>query len=101
MKTISRKFCFTLALIFLLAVALTATLVHPTTVYAINDSRVGWEEGVFNRLDYGIYWYQDGKDIPVKADTVLVHGDGAHAVEFVTALEKAFRENDIQVRPFD
>lgn len=75
MKTISRKFCFTLALIFLLAVALTATLVHPTTVYAINDSRVGWEEGVFNRLDYGIYWYQDGKDIPVKAGTAGVEFD--------------------------
>ncbi len=75
MKTISRKFCFTLALIFLLAVALTATLVHPTTVYAINDSRVGWEEGVFNHLDYGIYWYQDGKDIPVKAGTAGVEFD--------------------------
>lgn len=75
MKTLSRKICFTLALISLLAVALTATLVHPTTVYAINDSRVGWEEGVFNHLDYGIYWYQDGKDIPVKAGTAGVKFD--------------------------
>ena len=42
-----------------------------------------------------------GKVIPVKADTVLVHGDGAHAVEFVTALEKAFAENDIEIKAFD
>ncbi|MGN0789268.1 MAG: hypothetical protein ACI4MY_04960 [Christensenellales bacterium] len=75
MKTLSQKICFTLALLTVLAVALTATLVHPTTVYAINDSRDGWEEGVFNNLDYGIYWYQDGKDIPVKVGTAGVEFD--------------------------
>ncbi len=42
-----------------------------------------------------------GKEIDVKADTVLVHGDGAHAVEFVLALEKAFAENGIQIQAFD
>ena len=42
-----------------------------------------------------------GKEIDVKADTVLVHGDGAHAVEFVLALKKAFAENDIQIKAFD
>ena len=75
MKTISRKICFTIALLAMLAVTITATLVHPTTVYAIIDSRIGWEEGVFNHLDYGIYWYQDGKDIPVKAGSAGVEFD--------------------------
>lgn len=41
-----------------------------------------------------------GKDIEVEAETVLVHGDGAHAVEFVTALEKAFEEENIAIRCF-
>lgn len=41
-----------------------------------------------------------GKDIEVEAETVLVHGDGAHAVEFVTALEKAFAAEDIAIRCF-
>lgn len=42
-----------------------------------------------------------GKEIEVVPDTVLVHGDGAHAVEFVQALRKAFAENDIEVKAFD
>ncbi|MGN0797688.1 MAG: hypothetical protein ACI4M5_05705 [Christensenellales bacterium] len=75
MKTLSRKICFTLVLISLLAVALTAVLAYPSSAYAINDSRIGWEEGVFNHLDYGIYWYQDGKDIPVKAGSAGVEFD--------------------------
>ncbi len=41
-----------------------------------------------------------GKDIEVKAETVLVHGDGAHAVEFVLALEKAFQKEEIKIRCF-
>lgn len=56
---------------------------------------------VVRMIREGVVTACTGKDIPVRADTVLVHGDGAHAVEFVTALEQAFRENDIQVRPFD
>ena len=56
---------------------------------------------VVRMIREGVVTACTGKDIPVKADTVLVHGDGAHAVEFVTGLEQAFRENDIQVRPFD
>lgn len=47
MNTFSRKICFTIALLAMLAVTITATLVHPTTVYAINDSRVGWDEGEY------------------------------------------------------
>lgn len=56
---------------------------------------------VVRMIREGVVTACTGKDIPVRADTVLVHGDGANAVEFVTALEQAFRENDIQVRPFD
>ena len=56
---------------------------------------------VVRMIREGVVTACTGKDIPVRADTVLVHGDGANAVEFVTALEQAFRENDIQVRSFD
>ena len=56
---------------------------------------------VVRMIREGVVTANTGKDIPVRADTVLVHGDGAHAVEFVTALKQAFRENDIQARPFD
>lgn len=36
--------------------------------YAYNSSSEGWEEGVFNNFDYGIYWYQSGREVPVKWD---------------------------------
>lgn len=41
-----------------------------------------------------------GKDIPIRAESILVHGDGAHAVDFVLALRAAFDQNGIQVKNF-
>lgn len=39
-----------------------------------------------------------GKDIGIKAESILVHGDGAHAVEFVLALKAAFHREGIQIK---
>ena len=36
-----------------------------------------------------------GKFIPVEADTICIHGDGAHAAEFAKAIHTALQENDI------
>ncbi len=41
-----------------------------------------------------------GKEIEVKAETVLVHGDGAHALEFVLALKDAFNREGIEISCF-
>jgi len=41
----------------------------------------------------------NGETIPLKAETICLHGDGAHALEFAIALRKAFADNDIQVSP--
>ena len=41
-----------------------------------------------------------GKDIGIKAESILVHGDGAHAVEFVLALKAAFHREGIQIKNF-
>ncbi|WP_333647002.1 LamB/YcsF family protein [Lacrimispora sp.] len=41
-----------------------------------------------------------GKDIEVKAETVLVHGDGDHALEFVLALKEAFGKEGIEISCF-
>jgi UPF0271 protein len=40
----------------------------------------------------------DGSEIPITAETICLHGDGAHALEFAVALRKAFAENGIEVR---
>ena len=42
--------------------------------------------------------HAEGKDIPVVAETICIHGDGAHALDFATAIVRAFRENGVVVR---
>ena len=40
----------------------------------------------------------DGVDVPLRADTICLHGDGAHAVEFARHLRAAFSAEGIDVR---
>ena len=40
----------------------------------------------------------DEKIIPLKADTICVHGDGKHAVEFVKAIHDTLEANNITLR---
>jgi len=39
----------------------------------------------------------DGADVPVHAETICVHGDGAHAVEFARAIRRGLAEAGITV----
>lgn len=39
-----------------------------------------------------------GVEIPIKADTICIHGDGAHSVEFARKIHKVLREHDVEVR---
>jgi UPF0271 protein len=39
-----------------------------------------------------------GEDIVITADTICLHGDGAHAVEFARAIRAAFAASDVQVQ---
>ena len=39
-----------------------------------------------------------GKEVPIVADTVCVHGDGERAVEFARAIREMMNANDIEVR---
>jgi 5-oxoprolinase (ATP-hydrolysing) subunit A len=41
-----------------------------------------------------------GKIVPVRAETVCVHGDGAHAVEFARAVVDLLTENHVAVKSF-
>jgi UPF0271 protein len=40
----------------------------------------------------------DGSEVPIKADTICVHGDGENAVEFAKAIVDALIKEEIQVR---
>ena len=39
-----------------------------------------------------------GSDIPIKADTICIHGDGPHAVEFAKQLRAEFEAAGVEVR---
>lgn len=41
----------------------------------------------------------NGADVAIAADTVCLHGDGAHAVEFARRLRTALAEAGVAVRP--
>lgn len=40
----------------------------------------------------------DGKTIELKADTLCLHGDGTHALEFAVAIRSAFEQNGIVMK---
>jgi len=39
-----------------------------------------------------------GEKIPILADTICIHGDGKHAVEFAKAIYEAMKKNDIKIK---
>lgn len=42
-----------------------------------------------------------GKDIPIRADSVCVHGDGAKALAFVERIRATLAEEDVSILPLD
>jgi 5-oxoprolinase (ATP-hydrolysing) subunit A len=38
-----------------------------------------------------------GETIPITAETICIHGDGAHAVEFAQTINQTLRENNIEI----
>ena len=41
----------------------------------------------------------DGSEVAIKADTICIHGDGEHAVEFASAIHNALMKEGIEIRP--
>jgi UPF0271 protein len=39
-----------------------------------------------------------GQSIPIKADTICIHGDGEHAVSFVRQIKKTLMEKGINIK---
>jgi 5-oxoprolinase (ATP-hydrolysing) subunit A len=40
-----------------------------------------------------------GEKIPIRAETVCIHGDGAHALEFAEIIRQRLTENEISIQP--
>ena len=41
----------------------------------------------------------DGSEVPIRADTICIHGDGEHAVDFAKAIKDALENEGIEIRP--
>jgi UPF0271 protein len=53
---------------------------------------------VVGMVKHGTVTAVTGKEIPLRADSVCVHGDNAHALEFVKKIRAALEEEGIEVR---
>jgi UPF0271 protein len=53
---------------------------------------------VLQMVNEGTVTTTSGKKIPIIAETVCIHGDGPHAVEFAKAIHKALTENNIAIK---
>ena len=54
---------------------------------------------VIRMIRHGCVTTVTGRDIPIQADSVCVHGDGPKALLFVQKLHQALEEEEIQIRP--
>jgi len=53
---------------------------------------------VLQMINEGTVTTISGKKIPILAETVCIHGDGSHAVEFAKAIHDALKENGIAIK---
>ncbi len=54
---------------------------------------------VLRMVREGVVRSVNGRDVPIAADTICVHGDGEHAVEFARELRAALAAAGVAVRP--
>ncbi|WP_160722303.1 LamB/YcsF family protein [Bacillus sp. USDA818B3_A] len=74
------------------------TLTHRKEPNAmIHDSELAINR-VIRMIKEGKVEIVDGTDIAIEADTICVHGDDPHALEFASKLKKAFLQENIQMR---
>jgi 5-oxoprolinase (ATP-hydrolysing) subunit A len=73
------------------------SLTPRTQANALIDSTQGAVNQVIMMIEKQCVISTDGCEVPLKADTVCIHGDGIHALEFAIALKKELISRDIKV----
>jgi UPF0271 protein len=53
---------------------------------------------VLRMVTENIVTCSDGTDIPIQADTICIHGDGVHALDFARAIFKRLKSQGIEIR---
>jgi UPF0271 protein len=54
---------------------------------------------VVQMINMGVVTATSGDDVPISAETVCIHGDGPHAVEFARAIRTRLEQEGIKVCP--
>lgn len=54
---------------------------------------------VLQMISYKTVTATNGEQIPIAAETICIHGDGTHAVEFAKAINRRLTENGIKILP--
>ena len=70
---------------------------HPGSMITDEDLAV---ERCIRMIKEGMVTTITGKDVPIKGDTLCVHGDGAKALAFVERIRAAFQAEGIAIRNF-
>ena len=65
----------------------------------ISDEFVAVEQAL-RMMSEGKVRAVDGTEVAIRADTLCLHGDGAHAVEFAQRIRSAFEHAGVAVRRF-
>lgn len=55
---------------------------------------------VLRMVQEGRVWATGGTEVPVRADTICIHGDGAHAVTFARRLKAALKQAGVRCASF-
>jgi UPF0271 protein len=55
---------------------------------------------VVHMINEGKVRTQAGNEIPIKAETICIHGDGSHAVDFAKSLHNRFKLEGISIQAF-
>ena len=64
----------------------------------IEDEQLGLKQ-VMQMVKEGTVITLSGKNISLEADTICIHGDGKHALEYARKIHNALSENGINIKP--
>jgi UPF0271 protein len=70
---------------------------HPMALHSDTDVAV---RQVLQMVERGTVTAITGEEVPVRADSVCLHGDGDHAVEFAAAIRQTLADRSIAVKGF-
>ncbi|MCR3760769.1 LamB/YcsF family protein [Clostridium felsineum] len=56
---------------------------------------------VIRMIKEGKVMSDQSEDIEIKADTICIHGDGTHALEFADKISKAIKKSNIDIKSFE